>query len=95
MDKRTTITIDNKQFEVEADDLEKICVLGQGAYGIVEKMCHKPSGTIMAVKVIMSYKVFANFNASLACLKHIYCYISLVDVICDHPQLKCLPHLIN
>lgn len=37
---------------VEADDLEKICDLGRGAYGFVEKMRHIPSGTIMAVKRI-------------------------------------------
>lgn len=41
---------------VEADDLEKICDLGRGAYGIVEKMRHIPSGIIMAVKV--SYDCF-------------------------------------
>lgn len=38
-------------FEVEADDLETLGLLGQGAYGIVEKMKHKNTGTIMAVKV--------------------------------------------
>lgn len=38
---------------VAADDLEKMCDLGRGAYGIVEKMKHIPSGTIMAVKVIL------------------------------------------
>jgi mitogen-activated protein kinase kinase 3 len=32
--------------------LEKIADLGRGAYGIVEKMRHVPSGTIMAVKRI-------------------------------------------
>ncbi|KAJ8889010.1 hypothetical protein PR048_008504 [Dryococelus australis] len=52
LDKRTTITIADKTFEVEADDLEKLCDLGRGAYGIVEKMRHIPSGTIMAVKRI-------------------------------------------
>lgn len=52
LDKRTTITIGERTFEVEADDLEKICDLGRGAYGIVEKMRHIPSGTIMAVKRI-------------------------------------------
>lgn len=52
LDKRTTITIGERTFVVEADDLEKICDLGRGAYGIVEKMRHKPSETIMAVKVI-------------------------------------------
>ncbi|KAK9888014.1 hypothetical protein WA026_000298 [Henosepilachna vigintioctopunctata] len=52
LDKRTTITIGDKTFDVEADDLEKISDLGRGAYGIVEKMKHIPSGTIMAVKRI-------------------------------------------
>lgn len=52
LDKRTTITIGEQTFVVEADDLEKICDLGRGAYGIVEKMKHIPSGTIMAVKVV-------------------------------------------
>ncbi|XP_046660608.1 dual specificity mitogen-activated protein kinase kinase 6-like [Homalodisca vitripennis] len=52
LDKRTTITIGDRTFDVEADDLEKICDLGRGAYGIVEKMRHIPSGTIMAVKRI-------------------------------------------
>lgn len=52
LDTRTTITIADKTFDVEADDLEKICDLGKGAYGIVEKMRHIPSGTIMAVKRI-------------------------------------------
>lgn len=54
LDKRTTITIDEKTFVVEADDLETLCVLGRGAYGIVDKMRHKQSGTIMAVKVFVS-----------------------------------------
>lgn len=52
LDKRTTITIGDRTFVVEADDLEKICDLGRGAYGVVEKMRHIPSETIMAVKRI-------------------------------------------
>lgn len=52
LDKKTTITIGDRTFVVEADDLEKICDLGRGAYGVVEKMHHIPSGTIMAVKRI-------------------------------------------
>lgn len=56
LDKRTTITIDDKTFIVEADDLETLCVLGRGAYGIVDKMRHKQSGTIMAVKVLFHIK---------------------------------------
>lgn len=52
LDKRTTITIDDKTFVVEADDLEKISDLGHGAYGIVEKMRHRQTNTVMAVKRI-------------------------------------------
>ena len=51
LDKRTNITIGEKVFEVEADDLEPLGLLGQGAYGIVEKMKHRITDTIMAVKV--------------------------------------------
>lgn len=59
IDRKTTITIGDKTFVVDADDLEKICDLGRGAYGIVEKMNHIPSQTIMAVKVSI--------------IDHIYC----------------------
>lgn len=52
LDKRTNITIGDRIFEVEADDLEPLGLLGQGAYGIVEKMRHRLTGTIMAVKRI-------------------------------------------
>ncbi|XP_023236292.1 dual specificity mitogen-activated protein kinase kinase 6-like isoform X2 [Centruroides sculpturatus] len=57
LDKRTTITIGERVFEVEADDLEPICELGRGAYGVVEKMRHRPTKTIMAVK-----RIPASFN---------------------------------
>lgn len=52
LDRRTTITIDDKTFEVDADDLEKLCDLGRGAYGVVEKMRHRQTNTEMAVKRI-------------------------------------------
>lgn len=51
MDSRTTITMDGKEVEVSADDLEVLKELGRGAYGVVEKMRHRPSNTLMAVKV--------------------------------------------
>lgn len=52
LDTRATITIDDKTFEVQADDLEKIADLGRGAYGVVEKMRHVRTDTVMAVKRI-------------------------------------------
>lgn len=54
LDSRTTITIGDRTFDVEADDLIRMCDLGRGAYGIVEKMRHRQSDTIMAVKRITS-----------------------------------------
>ncbi|ESN92277.1 hypothetical protein HELRODRAFT_89696, partial [Helobdella robusta] len=47
-----TITIDGKQYNIDTTDLEFISRLGNGAYGVVDKMLHKESGTIMAVKRI-------------------------------------------
>lgn len=52
LDTRATITIDDNTFEVQADDLEKIADLGRGAYGVVEKMRHIRTNTVMAVKRI-------------------------------------------
>lgn len=52
LDTRATITIDDRTFEVQADDLEKIADLGRGAYGVVEKMRHIKTDTVMAVKRI-------------------------------------------
>lgn len=40
---------------MKADDLEPIVELGRGAYGVVEKMRHVPSGQIMAVKVEFTF----------------------------------------
>ena len=53
LDSRTSITIGDETFEIEADDLESQCVLGRGAYGVVEKVKHKPTGTVLAVKVLL------------------------------------------
>lgn len=52
LDSSATITIGDRQFRVDASDLESLARLGSGAYGVVEKMRHKESDTIMAVKVL-------------------------------------------
>ncbi|XP_035468071.1 dual specificity mitogen-activated protein kinase kinase 6 isoform X1 [Scophthalmus maximus] len=52
LDSKACVTIGEKNFEVKADDLEQIGELGRGAYGVVDKMRHVPSGLIMAVKRI-------------------------------------------
>ena len=51
LDKDTTIKIDGKNVNIDADDLESMCILGRGAYGVVEKVRHIKTGTILAVKV--------------------------------------------
>jgi len=83
LDKRTTITIGDQETTVEASDLQKICDLGRGAYGIVEKMRHIPSGTIMAVKVSLLMAMYLIYASS----KHMfsdqseYCFFSLFQRI--------------
>ncbi|EDV34597.1 uncharacterized protein Dana_GF21403 [Drosophila ananassae] len=52
LDSRATIQIGEQTFDIEADSLEKICDLGRGAYGIVEKMRHRQTDTVLAVKRI-------------------------------------------
>lgn len=46
-----SLSLSVQNFVVKADDLELISELGRGAYGVVDKMRHVPSGVIMAVKV--------------------------------------------
>ncbi|CAG7836831.1 unnamed protein product [Allacma fusca] len=52
LDKKTNMQLKGTNVEVDADDLETVLELGRGAYGIVEKMRHRPTGTEMAVKRI-------------------------------------------
>uniref|UniRef100_A0A3B5QAS1 mitogen-activated protein kinase kinase n=1 Tax=Xiphophorus maculatus TaxID=8083 RepID=A0A3B5QAS1_XIPMA len=44
LDSRACVTIGDQNFVIEADDLEQIEELGRGAYGVVDKMKHVPSG---------------------------------------------------
>merc|ERR1719209_1082374 len=44
--------MDEQIVEIDADDLEKIEELGRGAYGGVDKMRHKQTGAVLAVKRI-------------------------------------------
>ena len=51
LDKDTSIEIDGQNVHIDAEDLESVCILGRGAYGVVEKVRHIRTGTILAVKV--------------------------------------------
>lgn len=51
IDSKATLTINGKKFECDASDLVHRRFLGRGAYGVVEEMIHRPSNTILAVKV--------------------------------------------
>lgn len=57
---------------MDADELEFICTLGRGAYGVVDKMKHKQSDTIMAVKVstcsLLCYCDFFECMNALQCI---------------------------
>ncbi|KAK6055956.1 hypothetical protein COOONC_06539 [Cooperia oncophora] len=45
------LTNDSEEIEIAAKDLEVLEELGKGGYGVVEKMRHRHSGIVMAVKV--------------------------------------------
>lgn len=47
----TTFKHNGREYQLNAVTLEKLCVLGQGAHGFVQKMRHGPSSAVMAVKV--------------------------------------------
>eukprot|EP00794_Sanderia_malayensis_P008853 gene8853-9801_t len=49
---KTTLTIHGRNVEAHVADLVSMRELGRGAYGVVEKMKHKSSGLVMAVKRI-------------------------------------------
>uniref|UniRef100_A0AAQ5XBU8 mitogen-activated protein kinase kinase n=1 Tax=Amphiprion ocellaris TaxID=80972 RepID=A0AAQ5XBU8_AMPOC len=54
-----------------AEDLRDLGEIGRGAYGSVNKMVHKPTGQIMAVKSIFYFTV-----------NHLYSYYKLNDLSC-------------
>lgn len=51
-----------QHWDFTAEDLKDLGEIGRGAYGSVNKMVHKPSGQIMAVKVGEAHNYFWNFN---------------------------------
>lgn len=46
------LTLKAKVGELKEDDFHRICELGAGNGGVVNKVCHKPSGLVMARKLI-------------------------------------------
>ncbi|XP_063961609.1 dual specificity mitogen-activated protein kinase kinase 6-like [Lytechinus pictus] len=52
LDNKATLTVNGVEFHVYARDMTVIENLGRGAYGIVDRVRHEPSQSIMAVKKI-------------------------------------------
>lgn len=52
-----------QHWDFTAEDLKDLGEIGRGAYGSVNKMVHKPSGQIMAVKVGDAHNYFWFFNS--------------------------------
>lgn len=57
LDRRATAKIGDDTIEINPENVEAIKELGRGAYGIVERIRHRPSGLEMALKVGSSRKV--------------------------------------
>ena len=51
----TTFMYNDHKYQLNAATLEKLCVLGRGAHGLVQKMRHVPSTAVMAVKVTFTF----------------------------------------
>lgn len=51
IDRQAKIVSNGKEYVLKGADLKKVARLGRGAYGVVDKMQHVPSGKEMAVKV--------------------------------------------
>ena len=51
---QSSSSLDNLQIK----DLKKICFLGKGASGSVDKMIHEPTQTPIALKVLILYFFF-------------------------------------
>lgn len=79
-----------QNFEVKADDLEQISELGRGAYGVVDKMRHVPSGLIMAVKVSDGVFKMSEWDTRLFLLRSV-----LVIVIVIELSMCCTIHVLN
>lgn len=60
-----------QHWDFTAEDLKDLGEIGRGAYGSVNKMVHKPSNQIMAVKVIYPRCVDVQMKGfmSAACLR--------------------------
>ena len=52
LDKKTSITFGDQVLEITPHNLEVMSQLGRGAYGVVERVRHTPSGHEMALKRI-------------------------------------------
>lgn len=47
-----TLTVNGQDYHCNTNDLVQLSELGRGAYGVVDRMCHKPTNIEMAVKRI-------------------------------------------
>ncbi|KAI1301298.1 Dual specificity mitogen-activated protein kinase kinase 6 [Halotydeus destructor] len=52
LDRKINVTIGNDQIVIDPENLDTVSQLGRGAYGIVERVRHRPSGHELAVKRI-------------------------------------------
>lgn len=48
------LQIDGKSYDFTSDDLQDLGEIGRGGFGTVNKMIHRKSGTVLAVKRIRS-----------------------------------------
>jgi len=106
---KSLLTIDGKPFSITEDDFERLEELGSGSSGTVDKMRHKPTNTVIAVKQMRrtwdndeSKRISTDLEVLLKCSKcdHIVqCYgymIKDTEVwICMELMASCFDKLIK
>ena len=68
----------NSVYDFTSDDLQDLGEIGRGAFGTVNKMIHRKSNTVMAVKVIFQFKPIIKFYHLCQKLKVSYMLICFI-----------------
>lgn len=103
------LTINGYKYKSEMSDLEHVGELGNGTYGHVVKMRHKPSGVIIAVKqmqrsgnadenkrIIMDLDVVLKSHDCPYIVQCLGCFVTDSDVwICMELMVTCLDKLLK
>jgi len=82
VDLKFLLCMDGQVYDFTAEDLIDQGEIGHGNYGTVNKMYYERSGTLMAVKVLIS-------GIELHSNKNVYCCVVLLWLQCCVENIQC------